>query len=342
MIDTQKQFWEELTMRIYKNLLLSSVLTAVMWATGANADALKIRMSVESTPGASTQYMLASFRDALKAEMGDEVSIEYFDSGTLGDEIVHMQQVRTGQLDVIPIGSDAVQLDKKFAVFDIPFLFSSREQVSKLLDGPIGEELDKSFQSNAGLKVLGYGEIGFRQITNNVRPIVKPDDLKGLKLRTPGSKTRILSFEMLGASPIKMNMGEIYLALQQGVIERQENPYGNIGSKSWYEVQKYISVSRHVYTPITFVMNLKRYNSLTADQKAKVNRAAEKAVQMSRDYGEKNDATLEAKIRKEAPNVKFNNIDSVAFKAAAKPIAEKIGEIAGKDFTAKFVAAAAN
>ena len=99
---------------------------------------------------------------------------------------------------------------------------------------------------------------------------------------------------------------------------------------------------RDRYTPITFVMNLKRYNSLTADQKAKVNRAAKKAVQMSRDYGEKNDATLEAKIRKEAPNVKFNNIDSVAFQAAAKPIAEKIGEIAGKDFTAKFVAAAAN
>ena len=97
-----------------------------------------------------------------------------------------------------------------------------------------------------------------------------------------------------------MNMGEIYLALQQGVIDGQENPYGNIVSKSWYEVQKYISVSRHVYTPITFVMNLKRYNSLTEDQKAKFNRAAKKAVQMSRDYGEKNDATLEEKIRKEA------------------------------------------
>ena len=112
-------------------------------------------------------------------------------------------------------------------------------------------------------------------------------------------------------------MGEIYLALQQGVIDGQENPYGNIVSKSWYEVQKFISVSRHVYTPITFVMNLKRYNSLTADQKAKFNRAAKKAVQMSRDYGEKNDATLEEKIRKEAPNVKFNNIDSAAFQAAA-------------------------
>lgn len=326
----------------YRNVLMTFVLSAVVSMNVANADALKLKMSVESTPGASTQYMLAAFRDALKTEMGGDVDIEYFDSGTLGDEIVHMQQVRTGQLDVIPIGSDAVQLDKKFAVFDIPFLFSSREQVSKLLDGPIGDELDKSFQSNAGLKVLGFGEIGFRQITNNVRPIVKPDDLKGLKLRTPGSKTRIMSFKMLGASPIKMNMGEIYLALQQGVIDGQENPYGNIVSKSWYEVQKYISVSRHVYTPITFVMNLKRYNSLTANQKDKVHRAARKAVQLSREYGETNDATLEAKIRKEAPDVKFNDIDSAAFQAAAKPIAEKIADIAGKDFTAKFVAAAAN
>ena len=170
----------------------SILATVCVFVAGiAVAEPLKLRLSVESTPGASTQHMLASFRDALKQEMGDTVDIEYFDSGTLGDEIVHMQQVRTGQLDVIPIGSDAVQLDSKFAVFDIPFLFSSREQVSALLDGPIGDELDKSFQESAGLKVLGFGEIGFRQITNNVRPVVTPADLKGLKLRTPGSNKPI-------------------------------------------------------------------------------------------------------------------------------------------------------
>ena len=309
-------------------------------AAAAQAEPLKLRLSVESTPGASTQHMLASFRDALKEEMGDDVAIEFFDSGTLGDEIVHMQQVRTGQLDVIPIGSDAVQLDAKFAVFDIPFLFGSREQVSAVLDGPIGAELDKSFQENAGLKVLGYGEIGFRHITNNVRPIVKPEDLQGIKLRTPGSKTRILSFEMLGATPIKMNVGDIYLALQQGVIDGQENPFGNIRKWSWFEVQKYISISRHVYTPITFVMNLERYNALTPDQRAKVDAAARKAVAMSRQYGADNDTNLEKEIRELAPNVQFNDIDQAAFAKAAIPIADKIGEIAGKDFTAKFVAAA--
>ena len=328
------------TIRKYLGGTIAAISIALLATTSVQAEPLKVRMSVESPPGASTQQMLGAFRDALKEEMGGDVAIEYFDSGTLGDEIVHMQQVRTGQLDVIPIGSDAVQLDKKFAVFDIPFLFSSREQVSAVLDGPIGKELDKSFQENAGLKVLGYGEIGFRQITNNVRPIVTPDDLKGIKLRTPGSKTRILSFQMLGATPIKMNMGEIYLALQQGVIDGQENPFGNIVKNSWYEVQKYISLSRHVYTPITFVMNKKRYDSLTPEQRAHVDAAARKAVLSSRKYGADNDATLEAEIRTKAPNVKFNDIDSKAFKAASKPIADKIAEIAGKDFTEKFVAAA--
>jgi tripartite ATP-independent transporter DctP family solute receptor len=317
--------------------------SALLWGGPAAAqEPLKLRLSVESTPGASTQQMLAAFRDALKEEMGDAVEIEYFDSGTLGDEIVHMQQVRTGQLDVIPIGSDAVQLDSKFAVFDIPFLFSSREQVGAVLDGPIGEELDRSFQENAGLKVLGFGEIGFRHITNNVRPIVTPADLEGLKLRTPGSRTRIMSFEMLGATPIKMNVGEIYLALQQGVIDGQENPFGNIAKWSWDEVQDYISLSRHVYTPITFVMNLRRYESLTDEQRTAVDRAARKAVESSRAYGAENDASLEAVIRERSPDVKFNEIDRASFRETARAISEKIGDIAGADFTALFVDAASD
>ena len=313
---------------------------ALLGASPVQADTLKLRLSVESTPGSATQHMLASFRDALNEELGDGVEIEFFDSGTLGDEIVHMQQVRTGQLDVIPIGSDAVQLDSKWAVFDIPFLFSDREAVAKVLDGDIGRQLDESFRKSAGLKVLGFGEIGFRNISNNVRPIVKPEDLEGVKLRVPGSKTRILAFEMLGAAPINMNIGEVYLALQQGVVDGQENPLGNIRKWSWYEVQKYISISRHVYTPITFVMNLRRYEGLSEDQRAAVGRAARRAVLESRAFGEENDASLLAEITELAQGkVEFNEIDIAAFQAAAKPIAVEIGKVAGEDFTASVMAA---
>ncbi len=319
----------------YCKTLGALLVIGVFTTATANAEVLKLRMSVESTPGASTQQMLGAFRDELKKEMGDDVAIEYFDSGTLGDEIVHMQQVRTGQLDVIPIGSDAVQLDSKWAVFDIPFLFKDRDAVAAVFDGEIGRELDASLQESAGLKVLGFGEIGFRNISNNVRPVVVPEDLKGLKLRTPGSKTRILSFEMLGASPIKMNIGEVYLALQQGVVDGQENPLGNIRKWSWHEVQKYISMSNHVYTPITFVMNLKRYNSLTDDQRASIDKAAAAAVVSSRQYGTDNDNNLVAEIKELGKGkVEFNEIDVAAFKDAAAPIAAEIGEIAGEEFTA--------
>ncbi len=335
--------WEELTLLNFRNFFCTAVTAASVAAMSvlpAQAQDLKLRMSVESTPGASTRHMLGAFRDALKEEMGNSVEIEYFDSGTLGDEIVHMQQVRTGQLDVIPIGSDAVQLDKKFAVFDIPFLFSSREQVSEVLDGPIGEALDQSFQENAGLKILGFGEIGFRNITNNVRPVVTPADLEGLKLRTPGSQTRIMSFEMLGAAPIKMNIGEVYLALQQGVIDGQENPFGNIAKWSWDEVQDYISLSRHVYTPITFVMNKAKYDFLTDEQRMHVDNAARTAVLSSRQYGADNDASLEAVIRERSPDVKFNEIDAASFKEVAGKIGTEIGKIAGPEFAAEFIAAA--
>ena len=321
--------------------LLAGLLAASLLGTGAaQAEPLKLRLSVESTPGSATQHMLASFRDALQSEMGDQVEIEFFDSGTLGDEIVHMQQVRTGQLDVIPIGSDAVQLDSKWAVFDIPFLFANREAVAAVLDGEVGEQLDASFQGTAGLKVLGFGEIGFRNISNNVRPIVKPEDLNGVKLRVPGSKTRILAFEMLGAAPVNMNIGEVYLALQQGTVDGQENPLGNIRKWSWYEVQKYISISRHVYTPITFVMNLARYEGLTDEQRAAVGKAARAAVLASRAYGTENDANLLAEITDLAKGkVAFNDIDVAAFQEAAKPIAVEIGKVAGEEFTAAVMAA---
>jgi tripartite ATP-independent transporter DctP family solute receptor len=300
----------------------------------SDAADFKLKISVESTPGSATQYALAAFRDALKAEFGDKIEVDYYDSGTLGDEIVHMQQVRTGQLDVIPIGSDAVQLDPKWAVFDMMFLFSSREVAGKLLDGEIGMKLDASFQKTAGLKVLGFGEIGFRQITNNVRPVVVPSDLKGMKLRTPGSKTRILSFKSFGAIPISMNIGELYLAMQQGVIDGQENPLGNIRAHSWFEVQKYISLSNHVYTPVTLSMNLARWNSLSPERQKGVMKAANVAVQASRKYGAENDAKLVAEIKKLAKGkTQFNEINVAEFQKAAKPVWNEIAQIAGQDFT---------
>jgi tripartite ATP-independent transporter DctP family solute receptor len=298
---------------------------------------LELRISVESVPGSPSQVILAAFRDALQEELGDAVAIEYFDSGQLGDEIVHMEQVRTGQLDVVPIGSDAVQLDSKWAIFDMPFLFPSREKAHEVLDGPVGDELKASMRELAGLEVMGLGEVGFRQITNNVRPIVTPADLADLKLRVPGSRTRILAFERLGAVPITMNMGELYLGLQQGTVDGEENPLSVIQSWSFFEVQEYLSISNHVYTPVTLVMNARRYDSLEEEQRAAVDRAAAKAVEASRAYSAEADRKLVSDL---SSTMTVNEIDLEAFQSEATPIWKEIAPVAGEGFAARAIEAA--
>jgi tripartite ATP-independent transporter DctP family solute receptor len=326
-----------------KRLLLSSVAGALAFgllllpAENASAEVLKLRISGENPATGYDLVMAQKFADLMKEALGADFEYELFHTQALGDEVVHMQQIRTGQIDIYPMGSDAVDLDNGWAVFDMPFLFADRDAVAKLLDGEVGEELRKSMRAKAGLEVLAFGELGFRQITNNIRPVVKPEDLNGIRLRTPGSETRILAFQMLGADPQEMNLGEVYLALQQGTLDGQENPLTTIKTRSFFEVNKYLSLSSHVYTPVTMVMNGAKYDSLTPELQALVKAKALEAAKYTRELGTQADATLVDELKQ---HMEVNEIDHAAFAEKAKPIWEKIGEIAGPELTAKVVAAA--
>ncbi len=236
-------------------ILAAAAIATVLATAPATAADYTIRMSTESPTGSPNNVILSAFRDALQEELGDRVEIEFFEAGALGDEPLHLDMIRSGQIQAYPLGSDAVQLDPKWAIFDMPFLIPDRETASRLLDGEIGQELAASMRERADLEVLGLGEVGFRNITNSVRPVTKPEDLAGLRLRVPGAQTRITAFTMLGANPITMNMGELYLSLQQGTVDGQENPLSVIDSWSLYEVQDYVTLSRHVYSPVTLVMH---------------------------------------------------------------------------------------
>ena len=303
-------------------------------ADAAHAQALSLRISGENPMSGLDLQMAERFAQNLEAELGDDFEYELFHTEALGDENVHLQMIRTGQIDVYPMGSDAVTLDGKWAIFDMPFLFSDRETIARMLDGEVGEELRQSMRESAGLEVLAFGELGFRQITNNVRPIVTPSDLEGVQIRVPGSPARILSFTELGAQPISMNFGELYLALQQGTVDGQENPLITIKSRSLFEVQDYLSMSNHVYSPVTLVMNGAKYDSLTDVQKEAVKAAALEAAQYTRQLGTEGDATLVDEL---SQSMEVNEIDLAAFQEAARPIWEQIGEMAGSDFAQSVV-----
>lgn len=328
-----------------KNRQLTTIASALAFGLAlvpmgsAAAQSLKLRISGENPAAAMDLQFAQKFADNLKAELGDDFEYELFHTEALGDEVVHLQMIRTGQIDVYPIGSDAVQLDPRWGIFDMPFLIKDREVVAKMLDGEIGEELRKSMREAANLEVLAFGEIGFRVITNNVRPIVKPEDLQGIKIRVPGSETRVLTFQTYGASPVTMNLGELYLALQQGTVDGQENPVVGTVTRSFHEVQKYFSLSNHVYTPVTLAMNGDKYDSLTPEQQAAVKKAALEAAQHMRTVGQSEDARLLQQLRDEGKN-EINDIDLVAFQAASKPVWDKISEISGPEFVAKVIAVA--
>ncbi len=314
-----------------------AVATIALFPAGVSAQDLTLRISGENPLSGLDLQMAQRFAENLKDELGDAFSYELFHTQALGNEDLHMQMIRTGQIDVYPMGSDAVTLDDKWAIFDMPFLISDRETVARLLDGDIGEALRESMRDSARLEVLAFGENGFRHITNNVRPINVPEDLSGVQIRVPGSPARILTFRSLGAQPISMNMGELYLGLQQGTVDGQENPLPQIVNRSFFEVQNYLSLSAHVYTPTTLVMNGAKFNSLSSEHQDAVRRAAAEAAVWTREMGREAESELLARLDGE---IEINEIDLEAFRAAALPIWDEIGKMAGADFAATVVAAA--
>lgn len=297
--------------------------------TGAFAQAT-LRLAVETTPGDPTNVMLSVFRDELAAAAGDAVQIEFFDGGSLGDEEALIEMLRANQAQVVPIGSDIVQLDSRFSIFDSPFLFTSKQQARDALAGDLGVMLKDSLRDTAGLEALAFGELGFRVISNNVRPIETPADLAGLKLRTPGSATRIMAFTSLGAAPTPMSLGDVYVALRQGALDGQENPMSVIEEFSFHEVQRYISLTNHVYTPITLAMNGRAYEALSDELKEAVVAAAEAAVVATQELSDVQDARLVAVF--EEAGVAVNEPDLAAFQEASQPIYDEIARIVTPEF----------
>ncbi|WP_224407665.1 TRAP transporter substrate-binding protein [Afifella sp. IM 167] len=317
------------------NKLKLAAVTAVAILAGVTAGQAQtsLKLAVETTPGDPLNVMLTAFKNDLAEKAADDLDIEFFEAGAMGDEGALMEMIRANQVQVVPLGSDIVQLDDKFAVFDAPFLFSDKESARKALDGELGDMLAASLREEAGLQVLAFGELGFRAISNNVRPIETPEDLNGLKLRTPGSETRILAFKTLGAAPTPMNLGEVYVALRQGVLDGQENPLSVVKEFSLFEVQKYISLTNHVYSPITLAMNAEAWDSLDKETQEKVLAAAEAGAQKTRELSDESDANLVGEF--EAAGVKVNKPEIAPFREAAAPVHAAIAKIVGEDFMTK-------
>jgi tripartite ATP-independent transporter DctP family solute receptor len=218
-------------------------------------------------------------------------------------------------------------VEPMFGLFDLPFLIEDRKQVERIAEGPLGEKLSEALADD-DLVLLSFWENGFRMITNNVRPVQRPEDLRGIRLRTPKDPERMKLFAAFGASPTSMSFGEVFSALKQGVIDGQENPLAQIVPGRFYEVQRFLSLSKHVYSPAYPVMSRRYFEALDPELRAGILEAAREVGRFHRELGEREDerflALLEGKIE-------VSEIDRPAFVAAAEPLYREFAEKFGSE-----------
>jgi tripartite ATP-independent transporter DctP family solute receptor len=297
----------------------------------AHAQATKLTLGHGAAPGNPRHEAAVLFADRVKAKTNGRIEIQVAHSAQLGDDAAMITALRSGTLDISANSQGAIaNVVPEYAAIGLPFLFSDVQKAWQLLDGPIGADLSK-LTAAKGMVVLGYWDNGIRHVTNSKRAIKAPGDLKGLKIRTPPDAMTVDIMQALGADTQQIKFAELYVALQQGVVDGQENPLANIASAKLYEVQKYLTLTGHKYETNPFVMSKRSWDKLSpADQKIFTEAAAE-ATQVQRKLSKEADDKLIAELK--GKGVQIDTVDRKAFVDATKSVYAKWTSGPVGDFT---------
>lgn len=268
------------------------------------------------------------FAELLDKKTGGKLKVKVFPGGQLGQETEVIQNVQSGTIEFTIIGHDPLaQYAPVTTLLSQPYLFKDHAQAFRALKGPVGIEIQAALLRRQ-LRVLGWGDNGARVYTNSRGPIEKPEDLKGLKIRSPQSPVNLAITKALGGIPVAMPYGEVYTALQQKTIDGQENAVINIYPAKLQEVQKFMSMTNHLLSFAVLIVNERFFNGLPADQKKAVQDAANEAMVVQRQHVAKITDELVEKMKAEGVKVNTPNLD--AFRKATASLHE---EYVGKNFS---------
>ena len=274
------------------------------------AKTTKARISVCNSMTHPQTLGLMLFKKYVEEETKGAVEIAIYCNSQLGGERESVEQVKSGALEMATASAGPLTtFNNKFMVLDIPFAFDSYDAAWGVLDGPMGQKLLESSEG-IGLKGLAYMENGFRHVTNNVRPINGPADLDGIKIRTMEAPMHMANFKALGANPTPVPWTELYMTMQQKIVDGQENPLANIWELKMYEVQKYTSLTGHIYDPMPLIANLAWFNKLPKEHQAIIERGALLGQNYSRFVNQARERELVEKL--EAKGMKVNDLSAKA------------------------------
>ncbi|GAA0316504.1 DctP family TRAP transporter solute-binding subunit [Bacillus carboniphilus] len=266
-------------------------------------------------------YNLAAekFKEVLEANAPQDVKVEIFHSSQLGSERDLTEGLQLGTVDIAIAPGTIGGFEPKMGVLDLPYIFRDREHAYKVLDGEIGKELAENLP-NSDLRLLSYWENGFRNVTNSSKPIVTPEDLKGIKIRVPENGIYVDTFKAWGANVTSMAFGELYTALQQKTVDGQENPLAIIATNKFSEAQEFLSLTGHFYGPAQVLISESTWQELSPEMQEAVQKAADQARDYERQLLADNDAEYLEQLKSEG--MKVNEVDVEAFQKASEPIWE--------------------
>ena len=317
-----------------KSLMLGLMVPAFMLSTAAVAQEIKERtlrfshvQPKESHMGVGAQ----KFADLVAAKSGKKITVKVFPAGTLGGDIQTVSALQGGTIDLttMPPGL-LVGLNKEFGVFDLPFLFNDFTEADAVLDGPFGKKMiDRMPQ---GLVGLAYWDHGFRNLSNSKRPIAKIEDISGLKLRALQAPMVIDSFKALGANAVPLPFTELYTAMETKAVDGQDNPIVAFEVNKFYEVQKHLSTSRHIYNPLLVMMSKKSWDSLSPAERKIISDAANETRAFQRKISREMEGKAIEAIKKQGTIVtEITSAERARMREMTKPVAEKYTAEIGAD-----------
>ena len=302
-------------------------------ALGAQAQDVRERVIKFSHVQPKNSHMDAGaqkFADLVAQKSNKKITVRVYPGGSLGGDIQTLSALQGGTIEMttMPPGL-MIGLSKEYAVFDLPFLINSFQEADELLDGPVGKHLlDKT---PPGVIGLAYWDHGFRNLTNNRRPVARADDFQGLKIRVAQSPMIINTINGLGANATPMSFTELYSALEVKAVDGQENPTSVIETNKFYEVQKYLTLSRHQYNPLIVIASRKMWDQLTPDERKILTDSAIEARAYQRTVSRDMDSKALTSLKAQGMQVtEFSDAERKNIIEKLKPVSEKLAKDIGE------------
>ncbi len=309
--------------------------------TQAPAQKFVIKFSHVVAPNTPKGQAADMFAKLVAEKTNGQVEVQVFPNSQLfkDEDVLNAIQQNNVQM-AAPATSVITKLDPKWQVFDLPFAFADEKQVQQAMEGEIGKKLAATLESK-NIMVLGMWDNGFKQMSSNKKELIKPEDFAGQKFRIMTSKALEAQFKAVGAVPTPMPFSEVYSALEQGVIDGQENTFTNIYTQKFHEVQKYLTISNHGYLGYAVIFNKEFWNSMPQDLQAKVKEAFDESTRWVRESAVAMNADALAKIKEANPKLKVHELtaeEKAAWIAKMDVVYDEFKDVIGEDLISEIKA----